>query len=58
VRELGGALHGAEGAAGLGGDVEGARRVPPAYGKRRDQIGVLGRDSRSGDGWILTRGGA
>jgi hypothetical protein len=30
VRELGGALHGAEGAAGLGGHVEGARRVPPA----------------------------
>jgi len=31
VGELGGALHGAEGAAGLGGDIEGASGVPPAY---------------------------
>lgn len=46
VRELRGALHGAERAAGLGGHVEGPGRVPPAD-DRSDQI-ALGREEREG----------
>ena len=56
VRELRGALHGAEGAAGLGGAVEGTRRVPPADGERErtDQIGgrarLVGREGKGDRG--------
>jgi hypothetical protein len=57
VRLLGGVLHGAEGAPGFGGHIEGARGVPSARGK--EGVGVVvvsGFPNRIGIGRRIRRG--